>query len=350
MANAEHAAFHLAEPRAERHVKTLVDDFPHRVRVDSLGHHHARQDRAIHRRIGTLDLQTPGAHCTAARFGQTFMARKHVLEPFAKNHVECFREPVQQVRVRRVGPVTRLVHLDDFGPVPEAARQLRLLAGGNGFGRYRVEADARRQHQAFLRARHRDVHAPVVVAIVGASKTRDRIDQQQRRMTGSIDRAAYGCDIGRDARRGFVVDDTNGLDRVLRVLTQTRFDHLRLHAAPPALNARQTEKLRLQPEAFRHFFPQRSEVTGFEHQHVIARAQRVRQRRFPCTGAGRRVDHHRLLCLEDLLDAVENLQPKRPELRTAMVDGRIAHRAQDAIRHRARPRDLQEVAAGGMKI
>ena len=44
------------------------------------------------------------------------------------------------------------------------------------------------------------------------------------------------------------------------------------------------------------------------------------------------------------------LQAQCAELGAAMVDGRIAHRAQDAIGHRARSRDLQEVTASGMKI
>ena len=49
-------------------------------------------------------------------------------EYFAENHLQRLMKPIQQVRVRRVRPVTGLVHLDDVGPVPEAARQFGLLA------------------------------------------------------------------------------------------------------------------------------------------------------------------------------------------------------------------------------
>ncbi len=56
------------------------------------------------------------------------------------------------------------------------------------------------------------------------------------------------------------------------------------------------------------------------------------------------------LRLEDLLDAGEHLQAERAELGAAVVDGGQAHRPQDAIGHRARAGDLQEVAAGGMEV
>ena len=83
---------------------------------------------------------------------------------------------------------------------------------------------------------------------------------------------------------------------------------------------------------------------------VIAGAQGVRKRRFPGAGAGGRVDHHGMPGLEDLLDALQNPQAQHAELRAAVVDGRIAHRAQDAVGHRGRTGDLQEVAAGGVEV
>jgi hypothetical protein len=61
-------------------------------------------------------------------------------------------------------------------------------------------------------------------------------------------------------------------------------------------------------------------VTCLEHQHVVARAQRVRQRGFPCARPGRRLDHDRLLRLEDPHDAFDDLQTQRAEFRAAVVD------------------------------
>ncbi|MNN98957.1 hypothetical protein D3C81_2184840 [compost metagenome] len=57
-----------------------------------------------------------------------------------------------------------------------------------------------------------------------------------------------------------------------------------------------------------------------------------------------------MLGLEDLLDIGQHLAPQRAELGTAVVDGRVAHGAQDAVGDRARARDLQEVAASRVEI
>ncbi|MNT63776.1 hypothetical protein D3C72_2016200 [compost metagenome] len=91
-------------------------------------------------------------------------------------------------------------------------------------------------------------------------------------------------------------------------------------------------------------------MTGFEHQHVVARAERVDQRGFPGARARGRIDDDGLLGLEDLLDVGQDLAAQRAELRAPMVDGRIAHRTQDAVGHGARSRDLEEVAAGGVEV
>ena len=83
---------------------------------------------------------------------------------------------------------------------------------------------------------------------------------------------------------------------------------------------------------------------------VIAGAQRVGQRRFPGAGAGSRIDHYGLLVLKIFLMPCQHLQSERTEFRAAMVDSRITHRPQDAVRYRARPRNLQKVTASGMEV
>ena len=65
-------------------------------------------------------------------------------------------------------------------PVPVGARQPRCLRGGQRLLRDRVEAEARREHQALLRAADGDVDAPLVVAVVDRGQRGDRVDQQQR--------------------------------------------------------------------------------------------------------------------------------------------------------------------------
>src|ERR1700674_4163946 len=132
------------------------------------------------------------------------------------------------------------------------------------------------------------------------------------------------------------MDDTNGLDRVLFVSAQSFFDHLRVDSASPTLDPGQAEKLRIEPKPVRHLLPKRCKVTGLEHQHGVTRAQCIRKRRFPRPGSRRRVDHDRLLRFEDFLDSFKHLQSKLAKFRAAVIDSRIAHRAQDAVWYRAR--------------
>ena len=76
--------------------------------------------------------------------------------PRSSSMSSASRQAVQQVGVRRVRPVAVLVHLDDLVPGPERARQLRASSiASSALRRQRVEADARRQHQALLRAADR---------------------------------------------------------------------------------------------------------------------------------------------------------------------------------------------------
>ena len=96
--------------------------------------------------------------------------------------------------------------------------------------------------------------------------------------------------------------------------------------------------------------PERGEVAGFEHQHPVARRQRVDQRGLPGTGARRGVDDDWAVGLENLLQPIKRLQRKAAEFRPAMVDRRLIDRAQDAIGHIRRPGNLQEVPAAGMIV
>ena len=104
------------------------------------------------------------------------------------------------------------------------------------------------------------------------------------------------------------------------------------------------------PSLTRHVAPQRGEVAGLVHQHLVAGRQRVDERRLPRAGAGGRIDEHRIGGLEDGLDAGQHALAELLELRPAMVDHRHGHRLQDAVGHRRRPRNLQEVPAGAARL
>ena len=105
-----------------------------------------------------------------------------------------------------------------------------------------------------------------------------------------------------------------------------------------------------QAEARRHLLPERREVAGLDHQHGVAGTQGVDQRRLPRAGARRRVDDDRMAGLEDLADVGQDLPAEGAELGPAVVDRRQAHRPQDAVGDRARAGDLEEVAAGRVKV
>ena len=54
------------------------------------------------------------------------------------------------------------------------------------------------------------------------------------------------------------------------------------------------KEIHLQPEFFGQRLPQRGEMAGFGHQHLVAGGQRVDDGGFPGPGARGRIDHHRV--------------------------------------------------------
>ena len=138
------------------------------------------------------------------------------------------------------------------------------------------------------------------------------------------------------------MDDAHSLDLVRAVAAQHFLDLRRIDAVPPIAR----HELDLDAEPSGHLPPQGRELPGLEHQHFVARRQRVDERRLPRSRARGRIDDHRAAGLEHLLHAGDDFLAELGELGPAMVDRREAHRVQDAIRHVRRPRDLQKMPAG----
>ena len=88
------------------------------------------------------------------------------------------------------------------------------------------------------------------------------------------------------------------------------------------------------------------EMTGLDHQHPVARRQRVDERGLPRPGAGGRIDDHRARGLEHPLHAGDDLLAELGEFRAAMIDRRHRDRLQHPVGHVGRAGDLQEMAAG----
>src|SRR6201996_3618463 len=176
-------------------------------------------------------------------------------------------------------------------------------------------------------------------------------------MLGRIDGAAHRQNVRSHAGGGFVVHDANRLDAMLAVGAQPRLDEIGLYPPPPARRRRQFRILALPRNEFagyaqarRHLLPERREVAGLVHQHVIAGTQGIGQSGFPGAGAGSGINNDGVPGLEYLLDTTEDFEAERREFRTAMIDGRQTHRAQNAVGDRTRTWNLQEMPPARMKI
>src|SRR4051812_5884548 len=167
MADAEYLAGQLAEARAERHVERFQNDFANLVGIVS-GRRHDRSERArVFARIRREDLESPCAHRAPGRFAVALVACENGIEAFlVEEHLERFAQPIEEIGRRRVRKVALIAVREHLVPRPVAARQLRALRRFERLGRDAVERQPRRQHQALLRSRHRNVDAPLVVAIV----------------------------------------------------------------------------------------------------------------------------------------------------------------------------------------
>jgi len=97
--------------------------------------------------------------------------------------------------------------------------------------------------------------------------------------------------------------------------------------------------------ARRHLPPQRGEMAGLDHQDLIARRQRIDDRRFPGAGARRGKNDDRSGGFEDFLATIEYGLAEFGEFGAAMVNDRHVHGPQHAVRHRAWAGNLQEMAS-----
>src|SRR5712671_6048957 len=96
----------------------------------------------------------------AHSFGEQAVASEYFVEPLRKDHVERSAQREKQM-LRRSARIFLVVHVAvPSGPVPIGRSQSRALVRRAGTTVDGHEAEAGWRHQAFLRSRHGDIHAP----------------------------------------------------------------------------------------------------------------------------------------------------------------------------------------------
>ena len=95
-----------------------------------------------------------------------------------------------------------------------------------------------------------------------------------------------------------------------RVGGKLLLDQRRIDAVPPVAR----HELDFEPEPRRHLPPQGREMAGLEHQHPVARRQRVDSAASHAPVPGRRVDDDSVVGLEHPLHAGDDLLPERARI------------------------------------
>ncbi len=285
MGDPERLTCEIANPDAEHHAAFLLAIALQRERIVAVRHDHRRDRVRPLAWLGDVEAEylafRPDRDRAANRFGQQAMAQEHVLELFVEQHVNRLTQREQQVNRRGAGIFPVMLGAFAFGPVPIGRPQsgrLMHLAGAVVGG---DEAEAGRRHQALLRAGHGDVDAPRIHLERHAAEGGDRIDHEQRRVTGGLDRLADGFDVVDGARGGIDLHRQDRLDFVILVLPQACFDLSRPYRAAPV--------------ALQHFdvgahggggvAPADGKPAAFQHQNLVAARQHVAERSFPCAVA-----------------------------------------------------------------
>lgn len=253
-------------PPPRLYIASLQRGPPHGVRRDALRHPHRGEHRGMRLVVAALRLEAPMPHRGTRRFRRAAMAAENGLQALLVQHADGDLQALEEVGGGRIGECAAVVGGECIMPIPIAARQPRALAGIERLVRNHVERQARRQHQAFLRAADRDIDAPFVVAIVDRAGRRHDVHHQQRGMIRSVDGLPHRRNVGGHAGRGLVVDDAHRLDAMRAILGEARFDRLRVDGRAPIAG----QQLRRQPRLCGEPEPQGREPARFVHQHAIA--------------------------------------------------------------------------------
>ena len=199
VSDAESLAFHFSKPRPEYDAAFSVAVILQWAGIATIGHKDSRHRIRTLARFRDIELDRlsflPHGNGAADRLSQQTVAKEHVVKPFFEQHVEGLAQREHKV-LRWCASVFLVVRVPIArGPVPVGRSQTSLLVCLAGAITGGHEAEAGRRHQAFLRSRHGDVHAPSVHLERHAAQRSDGIDHKQSIMPGRLDDLADCSDI-----------------------------------------------------------------------------------------------------------------------------------------------------------
>ena len=161
-------------------------------------------------------------------------------------------------------------------------------------------------------------------------------------MFGGVHRLAHTGDVAGDPGGGFILAGQHGLDLVLLVRPQYLLVALERHALAPL----DLDDFHVVAEPLRHVDPQVTELPEARGKHLVARRQRVGQRRLPGSGAGRREDEYLTIGgLEHLLQILEQTGREFREFGGTVVFHRDDHRSLHPVGNVRRAGDEQKITA-----
>src|SRR4051812_784734 len=143
-------------------------------------------------------------------------------------------------------------------------------------------------------------------------------------MPGLVERAAYAGDVAGDAGRGLIVAGEHGLDLVAAIGGKDIGIALDRDAFAPI----DIDEFDLETVALTHVDPEMGKLAEARGEDLLARRERVGERRFPPAGAGGgEQEDLTLLRLEDLLHVLEERKGKLWQVRCPLVLHGNVHRA-----------------------
>ena len=261
------------------------------------------------------------------------MTLEHVGQPLGLDQSQRLAQPDDDRHRRREAHLVLRHVLQLVGEAEIELRQGRALGLPPRLLVERAEPEARRQHQALLRARYHQVDGPGVHRQIGDTEARHRVDDENRVVLAG--------------GRGVRPDVVQHAGRGLAVLHEHRL-HLGMAlqrlGQPPGIDGlteRRAQIDHVEPVRSGEIEPAVAELPGADDHDAVAGRQRIDDGRLHRARSRARERDHLGGRLEELLERGAHLDEERLVLRGPMVDDRLRHREQDLARNGSRTRRHQ---------